>query len=297
MIDNSTQVLVQGITGKEGTRVTKWMLDYDTKVVAGVTPGKGGQEVEGVPVFNTVVEAFDANPDISATTLYVPPRFVRTAAEEFFNASPDRPTLMHIIGEGVPLHDTAWILENALARNVTVVGPASIGLIRPGIGKIGSIGGGENDSFKKGNIAVISKSGGLASEVSLMLRREGLGQSFALGTGGDMLVGTTFADALTYLENDDDTRAIVLIGEVGGTYEQLAATLISEGRATKPVIAYISGIFAESMPRGTAVGHAGAIIEGEQATRTSKIDALKSAGAIVAQSLDQVGKLVRGAIQ
>ncbi len=293
-IPKKPRVLIQGITGKEGRRALQFMKASQTPVVAGVTPGKGGQLVAGVPVYNSVAEAFSHHPNINVSSLYVPPKFLLSAFLELVQALPTSKTssfFVHLIAEGVPLKDTALILETARRLNLTVLGPASIGLIKPGYFKIGSIGGLDNYSFNPGSVAILSKSGGLSSEVALIIKSVGLGQSLVAGIGGDILLGASFHDFFSYLEQDSQTKLVVLVGEIGGTYEQQAAQAIKSGLLTKPVIAFVSGLFTETLPQGVALGHAGALIEGYESRREAKLKALNQAGVHLAQTLSQIGFL------
>ncbi len=294
-IPNKPKVLIQGITGKEGRRALTFMQASHTSVVAGVTPGKGGQSVNGVPVYNSVAEAFAHHPDINLSTLYVPPRFVLGAFKELVDTLRQRQLssfFVHIISEGIPLKDTALILELGRQLNITILGPSSIGLIKPGEFKIGSIGGVDNNSFAPGSIAILSKSGGLASEVALIVKSHGFGQSLVAGLGGDILIGSSFHDFFSYLEKDTQTKLVILVGEVGGTYEQQAAKAIQLGQLTKPTIAFVSGLFTETLPKGVALGHAGALIEGQQSTRQAKLNAFQEAGVHLAPTLHDIGLLV-----
>jgi succinyl-CoA synthetase alpha subunit len=291
LIDDKTICLIQGMTGKEGSRVTSDMVAYGTAVVAGVTPGKGGQDVAGVPVYDTVAEALEKHPQINTTGVYVPPFAVLSAVKE---ALANDLKLVHIIAEHVPIKDTALIIEEAEKNKARVIGPSSIGLISPEKAKLGSIGGADSSrAFSPGKVGVISKSGGMASEVSWLLKKAGFGQSTVVGIGGDLLVGSTFADLLPLFESDPETDSVVLVGEFGGTYEEEAAALINQGGFTKPVVAFISGLFAETLPQGVALGHAGAIIEGGKGTRKDKVEALESAGVSIAQIPTEIPTLLK----
>ncbi len=295
-LPSTPKVLVQGITGKEGRRAVEFMRAGGTEIVAGVTPGKGGQQVAGIPVYNSVAEAFAAHPELNLSSLYVPPRFVKSAfqelAETLVKHHRSDGFFVHLIAEGVPLQDTAFIIETAKQLQITVLGPASIGLIKPGHFKIGSIGGLANGSFRSGSVAILSKSGGLSSEAALIVKSLGFGQSLVAGLGGDVLIGSIFSDFFPYLEQDPQTRLVILIGEVGGTYEQQAAQAIESGLLTKPVIGFVSGLFTETLPQGVALGHAGALIEGRASRRQAKLDAFKRAGIYVADTLYDIGPLV-----
>ncbi len=252
LVDANTKVMVQGITGKEGARTTKDMLDYGTKVVCGVTPGKGGQEIEGVPVYDTVKEAVKHHhPDLSI--IYVPPAAARDAVME---AIANGIKLVNVITETVPIHDTAQMLAYAKQHNATIIGPSSAGILCPGKVRVGGVGG---EGFRPGRIGIISKSGAMSKETATLFTHAGFGQSTVVTIGGDVLIGSSFADLLALFEKDKETEAVVLFGEIGGTYEEDAAAFIKQGGFTKPVAAFISGKFAGSLPN-ISLGHAGAII-------------------------------------
>ncbi|MBI4039570.1 CoA-binding protein [Candidatus Daviesbacteria bacterium] len=297
LINEKTKVLVQGITGKEGSKVALQMQNYGTKVLAGVTPGKGGEEVHGVPVYDTVAQALKNHPGINASFVAVPNFAALSAVKE---AAVAKIGLINVLTEHVPVHDTAVMIALAKQNNVCLVGPSSIGIIAPGTGKIGSIGGDDpRGVFSPGVVGVISKSGGMASEISWILTTAGLGQSTVVGIGGDILIGSNFADLLLQFDGDDQTRVVVLFGEIGGTYEEEAAEYISgkgkagRGKFSKPVVAFVSGLFAETLPSGTKLGHAGAIVYGNKGSYPSKVEALKRAGVVMAKTLDEIPTLVK----
>lgn len=286
LIDKNTRVLVQGITGKEGERACKEMLGYGTKVLAGVTPGKGGQKVAGVSVYNTVTEALTKHPSINTSLVAVPASFVKDAVFESVAAAIP---LINILAEHVPVQDCAWMLAEARSKNVRIVGPSSVGIISPGLAKIGSVGSGGIDAvFKKGPIGLISKSGGMTAEIGVVLSKAGYGQSTAIGIGGDSIVGSDFVDLLLLFEKDKETKAVVIFGEVGGTYEEKIAEFIKSKKITKPIIAVIAGQFAENLPQGTVLGHAGAIVLEGRGSYTSKVSRLKKAGVVVAENLEEI---------
>jgi succinyl-CoA synthetase alpha subunit len=271
--------------------VTKEMLDEGTIVSCGVTPGKGGQEVEDLPVFDSVNEAVAHDPKINTSVIIVPPLLVLDAAYEAVDAGL---SLIVIITENVPIQDAAKLIEYAERNECRVIGPSSVGLISPGIGKLGPIGSvKEKDMYTKGSVGVISKSGGMCAETSRLLSKEGLGQSTVIGIGGDVIMGSTFADLLLLFEEDPETDAIVLYCEIGGAYEEIAAELIASGRISKPVVAFVSGTFAEEMGEGLALGHAGAIVEEGFGTAASKRKAFADAGVHVAQFHHQIPELVK----
>jgi succinyl-CoA synthetase alpha subunit len=291
LLPENPQVIIQGITGKEGQRTAEWLLAAGTPVVAGVTPGKGGQEVLGVPVYNTVAEAVVAHPGANASCIYVPPKMALAAARE---ALASGIKLLHIIAEEVPVKDTVLMLQEAQDSGARVLGPSSIGVIAPGKGKLGSIGGADNGQFSQGSIAVISKSGGMSSEISLLLTTHGYGQSTVVGIGGNMIVGTTFADLVPLLEADEQTKAVVVVGEIGGWYEELLADALAATPNHKPYLAFVSGRFAETLPQGMSFGHAGAIVDAEVGTRAGKIARLQAAGA---QIIDQPSAMIEALAQ
>lgn len=291
LVTDKTKVLVQGITGKEGSKVALQMKNYGTRVLAGVTPGKGGLEVHGVPVYNTISEALENHPGINTSFVAVPNFAAYGAMEEAIKA---KILLINVLTEHIPITDSAKAIALARQNNVRIVGPSSIGIISPGIGKVGSIGGDDpRGVFSKGSVGVISKSGGMASEVSWILTKNGIGQSTVIGIGGDILVGSSFADLLELFEKDPQTEAVVIFGEIGGTYEEEAAELIKSGKFTKKVVAFVSGLFAETLPAGTKLGHAGAIIYGEKGSYKSKINALKDVGVIIANTPDEIPNLLK----
>ncbi|MBI3109524.1 CoA-binding protein [Candidatus Daviesbacteria bacterium] len=291
LITEKTRVLVQGITGKEGSKATLQMKNYGTKVLAGVTPGKGGQEVHGVPVYNSIAEALENHPGINTSFVAVPNFAAYGALEEAINA---KIPLINVLTEHIPIQDTAKAILMSKKAGVRIVGPSSIGIISPGIGKVGSIGGDDpRGVYSKGSIGVISKSGGMASEVSWILTKNNIGQSTVIGIGGDILVGSSFADLMEDFEKDEQTTAVVLFGEIGGTYEEEAADLIKSGGFTKPMVAFISGLFAETLPAGTKLGHAGAIVYGEKGSYKSKLKSLESAGVKIAKTPDEIPNLLK----
>ena len=280
-LDENTKCLVQGITGKQGSFHTEQMLKYNTNIVAGVTPGKGGQNFQGVPVFNSIEEAKE-NVDVNASIIFVPAGFAKDAAFE----SIKNLDLVIIISEHIPVHDSIEIMDYAKRMGTTVIGPNTPGIISPGVGKLGIM---PTHIFEKGNVGLISRSGTLTYEVASQLTRAGIGQSTCIGIGGDPVTGLTYEDCLRKFEEDDGTDAIVLIGEIGGNAEERAAKLIKE-ELSKPVVSYIAGITA---PPGKRMGHAGAIIQGNSGTAQSKINALTEAGVKVAKMPSEIVNLLK----
>ncbi len=291
LIDAKTNVLIQGISGREGSRAAREMKSYGTRVVAGVTPGKGGEKVEGVPVYETVKQAMAKHPDITASLIIVPPAFVKDAALEAMHAGV---SLLLIITEHVPVYDTACIIAWSKRLGVRIVGPNSIGIMSPGKAKIGSIGSGETRSvFTSGPVGVISKSGGMTAEIAVNLTRAKIGQSTVVGIGGDPLIGSDFVDILKLFEKDAQTKAIVMFGEIGGTYEEQAAEYIRARKFKKPIVAVIAGKFTESLPEETLLGHAGAIVSKGRGGYTSKISSLKRAGVTIVHTIDALPGALR----
>lgn len=290
LITPQTQVLVQGITGKEGLKATKAMLDYHTNVACGVTPGKGGQEAEGKPVFNSVAEAKAQFPDVNVSLIYVPPFAAKAAIlEAIANDIP----LINTIVERIPIQDTAYCLAAAKEKNIRIIGPSSLGFIAPGIGRVGVVGGPLVDEiFTPGSIGIISRSGGMTNEVSWQVRQAGLGQSTAVHVGGDLLMGTTYADLLRLFEADEQTKAVVIFGEHGGSYEFEIVEAIKNKKYTKPLAIYIGGKFANILPEGMNIGHAGAIVERGKGV-VEKEKALSEVGVMIAERYEDLVKLVK----
>lgn len=294
LVDQETRILIQGITGKQGTQACSEILAYGGKIVGGVTPGKGGQEVSGLPVFNTVKDAISQIGPLDVSMVYAPPLLVYDAATEAIDS---QIPLLHIFAENVPIFDVCKILALAKKNNVRVLGPSSVGAISPGEGKIGSIGGpNAAATFSKGPVGVMSKSGGMCSELGNLITDGGYGQSTVVGVGGDLLVGTSFPDLLLDFQEDKQTKLVVAFGEVGGSAEIEAAQQINDGKFTKPLIVYLAGKFAEKLPKDTSLGHAGAIV-GLEATMEEKINILKNSGAIVAQKFEDIPALIKKAIR
>ncbi len=282
LIDKNTRVVVQGITGRDGAFHAKQMLDYGTKVVAGVTPGKAGQTVEGVPVFDSVVDAKAAT-KANTAVIYVPSKFAVDAIYEAVDAGMD---LVVCISEGVTAMDMLKVYNYLKGKKTRLIGPNTPGLISPGVSKVGIMPG---HIHLKGNVGVVSRSGTLTYEVVYHLTKNGMGQSTCLGIGGDQIVGTGFLDALEMFQKDPQTKAVVLIGEIGGTDEEEAAVYIKK-HMTKPVVAFVAG---RTAPPGKRMGHAGAIIAGGSGTAAEKVAAFNKAGIKVADSPAEVAVLMR----
>ena len=285
IVDEKSRVVVQGITGREGSFHATAMLDYGTKVIAGVTPGKGGQKVEGVPVYGTVAEAV-VERDANTSIIFVPARFARDAVLETVEAGIGT---VVVITDGVPQRDTIEFIARARKRgDVIIVGPNCPGVISPaGRTKVGIM---PSHVFSPGRVGIASRSGSLTNEIAWHITCAGLGQSTCVGVGGDPVIGLDFVQALDMFRNDEETKCVVLIGEIGGSAEESAARYITETNYPKPVVAYIAGRMA---PAGKRMGHAGAIIMGETGTARSKIDALTAAHVLVADKPADITRLLQ----
>lgn len=285
LVDRDTRLVVQGITGREGTFHTQQCVAYGTRVVAGVTPGKGGTRHEGIPVFNTVAEAMERE-GANAAVIFVPPAFAADAMMEGIAAGMP---LIVCITEGIPTLDMVRVASLLRGSRSRLIGPNCPGIISPGKCKIGIMPG---RVFKQGSIGVISRSGTLTYEAVWQLSERGLGQSTCIGIGGDPIVGTNFIDALKMFNEDPETEAVVMIGEIGGTAEEDAARYIRE-HFRKPVIGFVAG---QTAPPGRRMGHAGAIISGGKGTAAEKIAAMKECGLHVAASPADIGETVARAL-
>ncbi len=285
IIDQTRRVLVQGITGREGRARTRLMREYGTNVVAGCTPGKGGQEVEGVAVFNSVAEAAGQVGEIDISVIFVPAKLVRLAAIEAIGAGVK---LLVLVPDRVPVWDAMEIATEASARGAVFIGPNTLGVLSPGRAVLGMIGGRASSArswfsepVPHKTVGVVSRSGGMTSSCGYYLSRAGVGLSTLVHVGGDSIIGLPIPDVAAMFQHDPETDAIVVFGEIGGSQEERLAAMMHDGRVTKPVIAYIGGAAATE---GTRFSHAGAIIEGGRGTHAGKVSALTDAGAIVVES-------------
>jgi len=273
MIGERSHVMIQGITGREGAFHTKQMLEYGPKGVAGVTPGRGGASVEGVPVYNSVRDAVSKHPQIECSVLFVPPAFAVDAALESIDAG-IRWTIM--ITEGVPVRDSMWLINYAKSKGSKILGPNCPGMIIPGKAKMGIM---PSIAFSPGRVGLVSRSGTLTYEAAFTIKRSGMGISRAIGIGGDPIIGSSMLEMVQFFESDQATEAVVILGEIGGRMEEDVAAAISAGQVKKPVVAYVAGFAA---PQGKRMGHAGAIMAEGQGTAKEKLESLRSAGASVA---------------
>lgn len=278
LVDENTKVVVQGITGNEGLFHTKQMVEYGTKIVAGVTPGKGGQKVEGIPVFNSVMEAVKKT-GANTSAIFVPPAF---AADAILEAADSGVALVVCLTEGIPTLDMVMVRKFLKERGTRLIGPNTPGIISPGKCKIGVMAG---YIHKQGTVGIMSRSGTLTYEVVDQLTKNGVGQSTCVGIGGDQIIGLNYVDLLELFEKDPETEALIMIGEIGGTAEEEAAEFIKKN-VKKPVVAFIAGLTA---PPGRRMGHAGAIISGGKGTASEKMEALDKAGVKVVKNPALVG--------
>jgi succinyl-CoA synthetase alpha subunit len=286
LVDDNTRLLVQGITGREGAFHTGRMLESGTRVVAGVTPGKGGQDYEGVPVFDTVEKAVEET-RANASVIFVPPPF---AADAIFESLDGAMSTVCCITEGIPVHDMMRVTDYLQMKEATLIGPNCPGVLSPGKANVSIM---PRDIFMPGNVGVVSRSGTLTYQIVNELTQRGIGQSTAVGIGGDPIIGTDFIEILEKFEADPETECVVMIGEIGGNAEQLAAEYINREMQT-PVVAYIAGFTA---PEGKTMGHAGAIVSGGESTAEAKSEALRRAGIRAATNPSEVAELVAEALR
>jgi len=280
IVDEKTRVMIQGITGSAGAFHTKLMLEYGTNIVGGVTPGKGGQEVEGVPVYDTVKECVkERNPELSA--VFVPARFTKDAVLECLDNGLKK---IIVVTERIPIHDMLEIRQRAKSKGAMVLGGNSPGVISPGKANVGIM---PKIAFSEGRIGTVARSGSITYYLADTLSRSGHGETTCVGLGGDPILGSNFEDVLALFEKDEETDAVVLAGEIGGLYEEMAASYIE--KMEKPVVGFIAGIYA---PPGKRMGHAGAIVEKGMGTAKSKVEALEGAGARIAKTFSEIPKIL-----
>lgn len=291
LADQNTRVIVQGITGREAASFSKDMLDYGTKVVAGVTPGKQGEQVHGLTVYDTVRGAMRDHP-ADASVISVPPGMVKGAALE---ALENGIQFLVIVTERVPRKDVIEVLEVAKERNARVIGPNTLGLISPQVVKLGMAGGPAEDvnkAYMTGHVGIASRSGGMTTEIANLLTTHGIGQSTCVGVGGDPVVGSNFLDLIPLFDQDPQTKAVVLFCEPGGVIEESLSDLVISQKISMPIVAFIAGRFVDGMP-GVRFGHAATIVEGERGTARGKVESFQKAGIRVAESFSDIVPILK----
>ena len=294
LVDENSRVLVQGITGREGMARTKLMMEYGTKVVAGCTPGKGNQTVLNVPVYDTVLEARENVSEINTSVIFVPAPLVKNAALEAIAAGIK---LLVLVPDRVPIYDVLEIAHAAKEAGAHFLGPNTLGMLSVDKGVLGMMGGRAQTAkqwFKKGNVGVTSRSGGITSSIGYYLSKSGVGLSSIVHVGGDVIVGMPHPEIVKRFQDDPETEAVVLFGEIGTSQEEQVADLIENGEFTKPLIAFIGGAAAKS---GTRFSHAGAIVEGNRGTHESKVKRLKEVGAHIVDNFDDIPKVTKEVLQ
>jgi succinyl-CoA synthetase alpha subunit len=290
LIDADTTVIIQGITGREAVTMTREGLDYGTRIVGGVTPGRGGRDVHGVPVYDTVREITSVQ-RVDASVISVPPAFTRDAAFEAIEAGIE---LLVIVTENIPRHEVAQMVELAAMRGSKIIGPNCLGVLSPGEAKVGGLGGRAEDArkaFTRGPVGVMSRSGGMTTEICNTLSAAGLGQSTAISIGGDAIIGQSYAELMPLFEADPQTRAIAIYSEPGGRMEADLARWTAENGSRLPIVAFMAGRFMDEMP-GMRFGHAGTIVEGKADTTVEKIERLNEAGIAVAERIEDIPALI-----
>ncbi len=290
LLDENTRVIVQGMTGREGSLRTAFMKGYGTKVVAGVTPGRGGEEVQGIPVFDTVQEAIKHKGEVDATVTFIPGPALKNAVYEAIDSG-----IKFIVSpvERIPVHDVIAMVQYALKNGAKLLGPGSLGIISPGKAAMGWLGGNTEWArtlFQPGPVGVISRSGGQSGTVPWALREAGLGISTALHIGTEPVLGLSMAEVLELFEKDEQTKAVAVFGEIGGTLEEEAAEAVAQGKYTKPLVVFIAGAWA---PEGMRFSHASSIVERGKGTAQGKIEALTKAGAHVVDSPEEIAPLIK----
>lgn len=288
LVDENTTILIQGITGREGTTMARASLDYGAKILCGVTPGRGGREVHGIPVYDCIKSALRDRP-CNTAVVGVPPAFVRGATMEALDN--DIP-LVVILTERAPRKDVAEVISFAQRKGARIVGPNSLGLISPHKTKVGMVGGPAEDvmkAYSPGKVGILSRSGGMTTELANLLTINGIGESTAVSIGGDPIVGSTYSDLIPLFQQDPDTKAVVIFCEPGGTSEEALADYVKEHNVKLPIIAFVAGRFADQMP-GMRFGHAAVVVEGDRGSTASKIRKFKEAGIMVAEEFNDIIK-------
>jgi succinyl-CoA synthetase alpha subunit len=295
LIQKDTTVIIQGITGREAVTMAREGLDYGTKIIGGVTPGRGGREVHGIPVYDTV-EAITKKARVDASVISVPPAFTRDAAFEAIEAGVK---LLVVVTENIPRYEVAQMVELAALRGARIIGPNCLGVLSPGEAKVGGLGGRAEDArkaFTKGPVGVMSRSGGMTTEICNTLTAAGLGQSTAVSIGGDAIIGQSYAELMPLFEADPETKAIAIYSEPGGRMEADLSRWVRENQSRLPVVAFMAGRFMDEMP-GMRFGHAGTIVEGKADTTSEKIARLEEAGIAVAERIEDIPELVKKGLQ
>src|SRR6195952_5219011 len=293
LLDKDTTFIVQGITGREAVNLTRECLDYGSKIVGGVTPGRRGREVHGVPVYDSVAQLVDELGYVpNGSVVTVPPAFTRDAVFEAIEAGI---SIIVIVTERIPRFDVAQMVELANLRGARIIGPNCLGIIRPGVAKMGGIGGPAKDarkSYEPGSVGVMSRSGGMTTEISSTLTAAGLGVSVACSIGGDAIIGSTYAELMPMFEQDEQTEAIVIYTEPGGRMEAELAAYVTDTGSKLPIVAFMAGRFMDEMP-GMSFGHAGTIVEGKADTASEKIKRLNDAGITLAEEISEIPEMIR----
>jgi succinyl-CoA synthetase alpha subunit len=292
LISKDTRFLIQGITGREAVNLTRENLDYGATIVAGVTPGRAGRDVYGVPVYDSVRDVVKAHGTVEGSIISVPPGFVKDA---LFEAIENGVTIMVVVTENVPRKDVAQAVELANLRGARIIGPNCLGIISPEEAKMGGVGGpaaNTRQAYRKGNVGIMSRSGGMTTEIASTLTAAGLGQSTCVSIGGDAIVGTTYAELMPLFEADPDTEAIAIYSEPGGRMEAELAEWVRDNNSRLPIVAFMAGRFMDEM-RGMRFGHAGTIVEGKEDTTAEKIARMEAAGISVAERIEEIPALIQ----
>ncbi len=291
LITKDTKFIIQGITGREAVNLTRENLDYGAQIVGGVTPGRAGRDVYGVPVYDCVRDITAKQP-VEGSVVSVPPKFTKDAV---FEALENGIKLIVIVTERIPRREVAQMVELATLRGARIIGPNCLGIISPGEAKMGGVGGpaaNTRQAYSKGSIGVMSRSGGMTTEIASTLTAAGLGQSTAVSIGGDAVIGSTYAELMPYFEADPETKAIAIYSEPGGRMEAELAEWVKENNSRLPIVAFMAGRFMDEMP-GMRFGHAGTIVEGKADTTAEKIERMRAAGIAVAERIEEIPELIR----
>ena len=292
LVDENTTFLVQGITGREAVNLTRECLDYGSKIVGGVTPGRAGRDIYGVPVFDCVRDVVKHRGPVQGSVIAVPPGFTRDAV---FEAVESGIRLIVVVTENIPRQEVAQMVELAALRGTRIIGPNCLGLITPGECKMGGIGGpaaNTRQAYTRGPIGIMSRSGGMTTEIASTLTAAGMGQSTAVSIGGDAIIGTSYAELMPFFEADPETKAIAIYSEPGGRMEAELAEWVLANRSRLPIVAFMAGRFMDEM-QGMRFGHAGTIVEGKEDTTAAKIERMEKAGISVAERIEEIPKLIQ----